>query len=156
MVIENKLRMDSFLTFKIREEEFGVKVDKVKKILELKEITQIPLAPDYMKGVINMQGMVIPIFDTRIKLGIPPTKFTNNTCIVVMDLKGKNEISHIGALVDSVCNVHEIKEQNIESISRMDNIHNFEFIQGVARQNNKFIMILDVIKLFDYKHSSHN
>ncbi len=77
----------SYLTFKIGEEEYGAHVSKVLNILELQKITKVPKAPDYMKGVINLRGMVLPVIDTRVKLHMSPTEYTDNTCIVVIGFR---------------------------------------------------------------------
>lgn len=150
MEIETKSKVNSYLTFKIGDEEFGAHVSKVLNILELQKITKIPKAPDYMKGVINLRGMVLPVIDTRIKFGMQPTEYTDNTCIVVMDLDldQNNELIHVGALVDSVVAVHEIDEKTIEPAPSIGKNYKSEFITGVAKSGESFIMILDLVKLF--------
>jgi purine-binding chemotaxis protein CheW len=150
MEIETRSKINSYLTFKIGDEEFGAHVSKVLNILELQKITKIPKAPDYMKGVINLRGTVLPVIDTRIKFGMQATEFTNNTCIVVMDLDidNNNELIHIGALVDSVVAVHEINEKTIEPVPSIGKNYKSEFIIGVAKSGESFIMILDLVKLF--------
>jgi len=148
METENSTKVNSYLTFKIGDEEFGAHVSKVLNILELQKITKVPKAPDYMKGVINLRGMVLPVIDTRVKLGMSPTEFTDNTCIVVMDLKVDDEIIHLGAIVDSVSAVHEIDEHEIDSAPSIGDTYKSEFITGVVKVNDSFIMLLDLIKLF--------
>ncbi len=141
-------KVKSYLTFKIGEEEYGAHVDEVLNILELQEITKVPKSPDYMKGVINLRGMVLPVIDTRMKFNMPPTEFTDNTCIVVMDLQTNKEMIHIGALVDSVIAVREIDDAMIESSPNIGKTYKSEFISGVVNIDDNFIMILDLIKLF--------
>ena len=148
MEIDSKTKVNSYLTFKIGNEEYGARVEEVKNILELQKITKIPKAPLYMKGVVNLRGKALPIIDTRIKFDMTPTEFTSNTCIVVMDLATKDEIIHIGALVDSVEAVSEINESIIESPPSIGDTYKSKFITGVAQINDSFIMILDLIKLF--------
>ncbi len=148
MDIETNTKENSYLTFKIGKEEFGAHVSKVLNILELQKITKVPKAPAYMKGVINLRGMVLPVIDTRIKFDMEPTEITNDTCIVVMDLKMDDELIHIGALVDSVVAVREIEETQIDETPSIGNTYKSEFITGVAKVNDSFIMILDLIKLF--------
>jgi purine-binding chemotaxis protein CheW len=148
MDVENNTKVNSYLTFKIGDEEFGAHVSKVLNILELQRITKVPKTPEYMKGVINLRGMVLPIIDTRIKFDMTPTEFTDNTCIVVMDLKVDDEILHLGALVDSVSAVHEINEQDIEPTPSIGKAYKSEFITGVVKVNDSFIMLLDLVKLF--------
>lgn len=147
MEIDSKSKINSYLTFKIGEEEFGAHVSKVLNILELQKITKIPKTPDYMVGVINLRGMVLPVIDTRIKFDMTPTEFTDNTCIVVMELGVNDKILNVGALVDSVVAVREIDEQIIQATPRIGNNYKSEFITGVIKIEEDFIMILDVIKL---------
>lgn len=144
----NETSINSYLTFKIGKEEYGAHVSKVINILELQEITKVPKAPDYMVGVINLRGMVLPVIDTRIKFNMSPTEFTDNTCIVVMDLETNNEIIHVGALVDSVEAVHEINTSDIQPSPSIGNTFKSEFISGVVKFKDTFVMILDLVKLF--------
>jgi purine-binding chemotaxis protein CheW len=95
---EKETESNSYLTFKLGEEEFGVHVSQVLNILEMTRITGVPKTPDYMKGVINLRGMVLPVIDTRIKFGMPETEYTSNTCIIVMDLDLDGDTVHIGAI----------------------------------------------------------
>jgi len=148
METEIKTKVSSFLTFRIEDEEFAASVDSVVNILELQKITKIPNAPDYLKGIINLRGKVLPVIDTRIKFNMPPTEYTDNTCIIVMDLKVNNEIIHIGALVDLVVAVREIDESVIDNSPNIGNGYKAEFITGVAKVDENFIMILDLVKLF--------
>ena len=148
MEINTTTKINSYLTFKIGNEEFAAHVSEVLNILELKEITKVPKAPVYMKGVINLRGMVLPVIDTRIKFDMEPTEITNDTCIVVMDLKMDDELIHLGALVDSVVAVREIEETQMDETPNIGNAYKSEFISGVAKIDESFIMILDLIKLF--------
>ncbi|MBI9054394.1 MAG: chemotaxis protein CheW [Bacteroidales bacterium] len=148
MEIETKTKVNSYLTFKIGDEEFAANVHDVVNILELPKITKIPKAPDYLKGIIDLRGRALPVIDTRVKFNMPPTEYTDNTCIIVMDLKVKNEIIHIGALADLVVAVREIDESLIDNTPDIGNSYKAEFITGVAKFNERFIMILDLVKLF--------
>src|SRR6056297_2273186 len=90
---------NSYLTFKLGKEEFGVHVSQVLNILEMTKITDVPQSPDFMKGVINLRGMVLPVIDIRIKFDMPEIEYTNNTCIIVMDLKMDGDTIHLGSIV---------------------------------------------------------
>lgn len=140
--------INSFLIFKIGDEQYGANVKEVLNILELTPITKLPKAPEYLKGVIDLRGMVLPVIDTRVKLKMSPTDFTDNTCIIVLDLNTDEEIIHVGALVDSVVAVLEINSSVIEPAPALGNVYKSEFIKGVAKINEDFIMILDLVKLF--------
>jgi purine-binding chemotaxis protein CheW len=146
---EQKEESNSYLTFKLGEEEFGAHVSQVLNILEMTRITEVPKTPDYMKGVINLRGTVLPIIDTRIKFGLPETEYTNNTCIVVMDLDLDGETVHIGAIVDEVLSVIEIEQDQIEPPPSIGNKYKSEFIFGMAKVQEQFVMLLDMQKVLN-------
>ena len=141
-------KINSYLTFKLGEEEFAAHVGKVLNILEMTKITDVPRAPEYMKGVINLRGSVLPVVDTRIKFGMTPTEFTPNTCIVVMDIDLEGESVHVGALVDSVQAVIEIDDDKILPPPSLGTRYRSEFIVGVANVNDTFIMLLNMDEVF--------
>jgi len=140
---------NSYLTFKLGEEEFGAHVSQVLNILEMTKITSVPKSPGYMKGVINLRGMVLPVIDTRIKFGMPETEYTSNTCIVVMDLDLDDDTIHIGAIVDEVVSVIEIEENQIEPPPSIGSKYKSEFIYGMAKVEDQFIMLLDMQKVLN-------
>jgi purine-binding chemotaxis protein CheW len=141
-------KIDSYLTFKLGEEEYATHVGNVLNILEMTSITKVPKSPEYMKGVINLRGMVLPVIDTRTKFGMPETEYTDKTCIVVMDLELDGDLVHVGTLVDQVVAVLEIDEKQIEDPPGIGSTYQSEFISGVARVDDHFIMILDMINIF--------
>ena len=97
--------INSYLSFKLGDEEFASSADYVLNILEMTKITEVPKAPVYMKGVINLRGTVLPVIDTRLKFGMTETVFTDKTCIIVMDITIDDQKVLIGSLVDSVVSV---------------------------------------------------
>ena len=139
---------NSYLTFKIGTELFGASVKFVISILEMTKITRVPQAPEYMKGVINLRGSVLPVIDTRVKFGITDTKVNTNTCILVLELIIKNEALRLGAIVDSVQEVLELSEDDIQPPPQIGSKYQANIIKGMAVRNNQFIMILDINKLF--------
>lgn len=138
----------SYLSFKLGNELFAAHVSKVLNILELVKITEVPKSPDYMKGVINLRGNVLPVIDTRIRFGMSATEFTKNTCILVLSITIDNEQVNIGALVDSVQEVLEIDDSQIQPSPSIGNKYKSEFIQGMLKHDDKFIMLLDMDKVF--------
>ena len=146
---ENKEKSNSYLTFKLGEEEFGAHVSQVLNILEMSRITSVPKSPDYMKGVINLRGMVLPVIDTRTKFGITETEYNNNTCIVVMDLELDEDTIHIGAIVDEVLSVIEVEDNQLEPPPSIGSKYKSEFIYGMAKAEDNFIMLLDMQKVLD-------
>ena len=147
-------KLDSYLSFKLGNETFAANVGKVLNILEMTKITKVPKAPEYMKGVINLRGTVLPLIDTRIKFGLEETEFTNNTCILVLDVNVEGESVHVGALVDSVQEVLEINENEVGAPPSIGNKYRSEFIEGVARVNDEFIMLLDMDLIFDVNNTA--
>ena len=103
--------LNSYLSFKLGDELFAVNVGKVLNILEMTRITKVPNSPEYMKGVINLRGSVLPVIDMRVKFGLELTEETVNTCILVLDIEIDNESVKVGALVDAVSEVLEIEEE---------------------------------------------
>lgn len=151
-------KINSYLTFKLGEEEFAAHVGKVLNILEMTKITEVPKSPNYMKGVINLRGSVLPVIDTRIKFGMTPTEYTPNTCIVVMDIEMDGDSIHVGALVDSVQAVLEIDDAQILPPPSIGHKYRSEFIDGVANINETFIMILNMDEVFSSEemHDMHD
>ena len=146
MQTENK--QDSYLSFKIGEESFATNVSKVLEILELPKITKIPNAPDYMLGVINLRSKVLPVLDTRIKFGLQPGDVTVNTIIIVLNLVFEGESLTLGALVDAVDEVLELNTSDIEAVPSIGSGYRLDYLSGMVKSNEKFIMLLDVDKLF--------
>ncbi|MDX9768873.1 MAG: chemotaxis protein CheW [Tenuifilaceae bacterium] len=145
---DNLSRINSYLSFKLGDEEFAAHVGKVLNILEMTKITEVPKAPVYMKGVINLRGTVLPVIDTRIKFGMTPTEYTTNTCIIVLDIDVDGETIQVGALVDAVQAVLEIEKGKIMPPPSIGSKYKSEFIEGVANIDEKFIMILDMDAVF--------
>lgn len=146
---ENNQMLNSYLSFKLGDEIFAANVAKVLNILEMTKITKVPKAPDYMKGVINLRGTVLPVIDTRIKFGLSGTEFTTNTCILVLDIEIEGESLHVGGLVDGVQEVLEIEHSQILPPPNIGNKYRSQFINGMFKvDDDNFIMLLDMDKVF--------
>jgi purine-binding chemotaxis protein CheW len=136
----------SYLSFRLGDEEFAANVSQVLEILELPSITRIPHAPDYMRGVINLRGKVLPVLDTRVKFRLPVIDDTINTSIVVLRVNIGDTVTDLGAIVDSVEEVMELKE---EEMSPPPSIGSYtSFLKGMVRDKDKFVMVLDVDRVF--------
>ncbi len=144
---EQLAKINSYLSFKLGDELFAAHVGKVLNILEMTRITEVPKAPEYMRGVINLRGTVLPVVDTRIKFGMTPIEKTSNTCIVVMEVEVDSESVLVGALVDSVQAVLEIEENEIKPPPSIGSKYKSEFIYGIAKKDEEFIMLLDMDKI---------
>ncbi len=149
-MIDEKLKLKSYLSFKLGEEIYAANVGQVLNILEMTKITEVPKAPSYMKGVINLRGEVLPVIDTRIKFGLSASEFTPNTCILVLEVIVENEHLHVGALVDAVQEVLEIEDEELLPAPTLGNRYRSEFINGMYKlTDDEFIMLLDMDKIFN-------
>lgn len=137
-----------YLTFKLNNEIFGVDVAQVREILDCVKITKVPQTPDFMCGVINLRGSVVSVVDMNLKFGMSKTEKTVNTCIVVVEVTIDGSTTVIGALVDSVQEVFEIEPQNIEPAPKIGTKLKTEFIKGMGKRDDDFIIILDIDLVF--------
>jgi purine-binding chemotaxis protein CheW len=137
-----------YLTFKLEEEVFALDVAKVREILEYTSITKVPQTPDFMRGVINLRGSVVPVIDLRLKFGMSATERMVNTCIIVVEVLMEDEIIILGALADSVQEVIEMEPEQIEAAPHIGTRLNTDYIRGMGKLGNRFIMILDIDKVF--------
>ena len=137
-----------YLTFKLDEEIFALDIAKVKEVLDFTEITKIPQTPEFMKGVINLRGGVVPVVDMRLKFSMSETVKTVNTCIIIVEVSIEEETTVLGALVDSVQEVLDLEPGQIEPAPRIGTRLRTEFIKGMGKRDNHFIMILDIDKVF--------
>ena len=138
-----------YLSFKLGEEIFAVDVAKVREILDVTAITKVPQTPEYMRGVINLRGSVVPVMDMRLKFGLPATERTVNTCIIVMEVTHDGETMVLGSLADSVQEVLELEPDQIEPPPRIGTHLRTDFIKGMGKYNDLFIIILDVDRVFN-------
>jgi purine-binding chemotaxis protein CheW len=138
----------SYLTFGLGEEIYACHVNKLLSILEIPKITEIPGAPVYMKGIIDLRGKVLPLIDIKIKLHLPQVEFTKDTCIVVMDITFENDNLLVGILVDSVIEVMEFESDKILPPPNLGKKYQSKYIYGIVKKNDKFIMLLDIDMLF--------
>lgn len=139
-----------YLTFKLAGEVFAIDVVNIREILDFTTITKIPQTPEFMCGVINLRGSVVPVIDMRLKFGMPKTEKTVNTCIIVMELILDTETNVIGALADSVQEVLELEGEQIEPAPKIGTGLHTEFIKGMGKHNGQFIMILNIDKIFTF------
>jgi purine-binding chemotaxis protein CheW len=137
-----------YLTFRIGEEDYALDVSNVREILEFTTITKVPNTPEYMRGVINLRGSVVPVLDMRLKFSLAEAKKTIDTCIVVLEVDIDNEKSIIGALVDSVQEVFELDPQHIEPAPKIGTRLRMDFIKGMGKRDDRFIIILNIDKVF--------
>lgn len=137
-----------YLTFKLAEEIFAFDVAKVREILELTSITKVPQTPDFMRGVINLRGSVVPVIDLKLNFAMQRTEQTINTCIIVVEVNLNGEPIVLGVLADSVQEVVEMEPELIEPAPKLGTKLNNEFIKGMGKVGETFVMILDIDKVF--------
>jgi purine-binding chemotaxis protein CheW len=137
-----------YLTFKLEDEIFSLDIAKVREVLDFTKVTKVPRTPDFMLGVINLRGSVVPVVDMRLKFGLSKTETTVNTCIIIVEIELDGEITVLGALVDSVQEVMELDPGQIEPPPRIGARLNTKFIKGMGKREDEFIIILDIDKVF--------
>ncbi|MBN2809005.1 MAG: purine-binding chemotaxis protein CheW [Deltaproteobacteria bacterium] len=139
-----------FLTFKLASEEYGISIMKIKEIIGLMPITVLPQTPDYVKGVINLRGKVIPIIDLRTKFGLETISHTDRTCIVVIETDATDRaVSNVGLIVDEVSEVLNIKGEDIESPPKLHAHLDREMILGLAKVGKSVKILLDIDNVVD-------
>ena len=137
-----------YLTFKLDEEIFALGIDKVREVLDYTSVTKVPQTPDFMRGVINLRGSVVPVVDMRLKFGMAKTEQTVNTCIIIVEINLEGETTILGALADSVQEVLDLEPQQIEPAPKIGTKLRTEFIRGMGKRGEQFIIILDIDKVF--------
>ena len=144
-----------YLTFRMDQETFALEIIKIREILEVRTITRVPQTPDYMCGVINLRGSVVPIIDLRFKFGMGQTGQTQNTCIIILEVDIDGTTSVIGSLADSVQEVIELDTSVIEPSPKIGTHLNTKFLKGIGKVDHKFMMILDIDKVFSAEEFHH-
>ncbi|MFP5228971.1 MAG: chemotaxis protein CheW [Acidobacteriota bacterium] len=137
-----------YLTFRLSNETFAIDVAKVREVLDLTTITAIPRTPEFMSGVINLRGSVVPVVDLRLCFEMSKTESTRNTCIVVVEVMLDGEATVIGALADSVEEVIDLEPEQIQPAPRIGTHIRTDFIRGMGKRDAQFIMILDIDRVF--------
>lgn len=138
----------SYLTFKLGAELFAIDVAQVREVLDLSQITRVPTAPPYMRGVVNVRGSAIPVVDLRMKFGLPETADTFNTRIVVLELPLDGDAAVVGGLADSVHEVIELDRSEIHEPPRIAMRWRADMIEGLGKKGDEFLIVLDVARVF--------
>ena len=134
---------DKYLTFHLGKEDYGIEIRHVTEIIGIQKITVIPEMPEYIKGVINLRGKIIPVMDVRMRFRIEPRAYDERTCVVVVNI---NDAS-VGLVVDTVSEVADIPESNIEPATGLNRSKGNAFIQGIGKIGDDIKILLDVNKL---------
>ncbi|MBN2645856.1 MAG: chemotaxis protein CheW [Desulfuromonadaceae bacterium] len=139
---------NQYLTFTLEDEVFALEIGKVREVLDYTEVTRIPQVPSYMCGVINLRGSVVPVIDMRRKFALPEKEKTVNTCIIIAEVTLSGDQVVLGALVDSVREVLELDTGDIENPPRLGVGLNTDFLHGMGKHDEKFIMLLNIDRVF--------
>jgi purine-binding chemotaxis protein CheW len=137
-----------YLTLQLGNELFAIDVAQVREILELEQVTKVPAAPPYMRGVVNVRGRAIPVVDLRAKFGLPPTADTLTTRVVVMELELDGEAAVLGGIADSVHEVIEIEPHQVSAPPEIATRWRTELIRGMCRRGEQFLILLDMTAVF--------
>ncbi len=139
----------SFLCFKLGTDKYAANVEYTLKILQYTDITKVPNSPDNVMGVINHHGNVLPVVDLKSSLNLPANDMSSNTCIIILSLSDDSESVDIGVIVDEVLNVKEVKPEEISKAPSLGGKNKLDHIDGVYRENDEFIMILNIGKILE-------
>jgi len=139
-----------YLTFRLEDEVFALNISQVREVLDFTEVTKVPRTPDFMRGVINLRGGVVPVVDLRLKFGMPKTEKTVDTCIIIAEVTVDDETTVLGALADSVQEVMDLEPGQIEPPPKIGTRLNTEFLKGMGKRDEEFILILDIDKVFSF------
>ena len=137
-----------YLTFRLGEEVFALDIAQVREVLDYTAITRVPRMPDFMRGVINLRGSVVPVVDLRLRFGMGATERTVNTCVIIAEVQVQGECTLLGALADSVQEVIDLEPGQIDPPPRLGGSVRAEFIRGMGKRDERFVIILDVDRVF--------
>lgn len=140
---EEDTQKGRFLTFSLGKENYGIEIRDVTEIIGIQDITEIPELPEYVKGIINLRGKIIPVMDVRLRFKKEPREYNNRTCVIVADIK---DVS-IGLIVDSVSEVLSIPEQDIVEPPQMNKGFSNRYIKRIGKVGNDVKLLLDCEKL---------
>jgi purine-binding chemotaxis protein CheW len=146
--MRNTKRKNTFLSFGIGKETFAVSVQKVLEVLQRQYITEVPNVPDYVEGVINFRGRIIPVINTRLKFNLPRRSEDEKYVVIVFDIQVEQKKMLIGAIADNVKDVISFDESNIMEVPEMGYNYDADFLISMLKNENSFTMILDIDKVF--------
>ncbi|MEW6386632.1 MAG: chemotaxis protein CheW [Thermodesulfobacteriota bacterium] len=133
-----------YLTFGLGQEEYGIGILKIKEIIGMMPINELPQTPPFIKGVINLRGKVIPVTDLRLKFGLESTEYTDRTCIIVVEIEKDSQSLIMGLVVDAVSEVANIKREEIEETPKLGIQEQIDFVQGMAKLESGVKILLDI------------
>ncbi|MBL8753275.1 MAG: purine-binding chemotaxis protein CheW [Planctomycetes bacterium] len=136
-----------YLSFQLSKEEYGIAILKVREIIGMVDVTPLPRTPEFVRGVINLRGRIIPVIDLRRKFGMAPSEVTNETCVVVVDVgRDADSAFRVGCIVDTVSEVLSIGAEHFEATPRCANTDG-DYIAGLAKLKDRVLILLDIEKV---------
>jgi purine-binding chemotaxis protein CheW len=133
-----------YLTFSLANEEYGIGILKIKEIIGMMPITTVPQTPEFVKGVINLRGKVIPVIDLRLRFGMDAIDYTERTCIIVVEIEGSAGTVQIGIVVDAVSEVLNVNAEDVEETPTFGAKLNTDYILGMAKMEGGVKILLDI------------
>lgn len=149
------IRAGKYLVFHLGEEEFGIQVQKVREIMGVQDITQVPQTPAHVKGVINLRGKVIPVVDLRLKFDMPAREYTHRTCIIVVQVSGSRGAMLMGIVVDGVVEVLNIAGSDVEDTPSFGKEVEVPYVMGMAKIKSKVKILLDIDQVMTARELAH-
>ncbi len=143
-----------YLTFTLAEEEYGIGILKIKEIIGMMPITSVPRTPEFVKGVINLRGKVIPVIDLRLRFGMEELEYTERTCIIVVEIDGQTGVILIGIVVDAVSEVLNIKTEDVEETPAFGANLDTQYILGMAKMEGGVKILLDIDQVLNTEELS--
>jgi purine-binding chemotaxis protein CheW len=137
-----------YLTCTLGDEVFALEIDKVREVLDFPTVTKIPRTPEFVRGVINLRGAVVPVIDLRVQFGMSPTERTVNTCVIILEVIVDGDTVVVGALADSVREVVELSREEMEPAPRIGSRLRTEFIKAIGKSGGTMLIVLDMNKVF--------
>ena len=142
-------KQGKYLTFFLAGEEYGIGILKIKEIIGMMPITSVPRTPEFVKGVINLRGKVIPVMDLRLKFNIEKMDYTERTCIIVVEISGQSDTVQIGIVVDAVSEVLNIKAEDIEEAPTFGITLDIDYILGMGKVGKGIKILLDIDRVLN-------
>ncbi|GAA5173661.1 chemotaxis protein CheW [Niveibacterium umoris] len=133
-----------FLTFSLGGEMFAIPLEHIREIIEFGGLTEIPMMPDFLRGVINLRGAVVPVIDLAARFGRAPTAIARRTCIVILEVLQEEQLMPLGVIVDAVSEVLAVEHSQIEPRPSFGAKIRAEFIEGMINHHDKFVVALDI------------
>ncbi len=144
-----------YLTFSLGKELFGIQVSEVREVIEYKQIFKIPRVPDYLKGVINLRGEVVPVIDLHSRFYNKVSGITDTSSIVIVEMNEESHMIPVGIIIDQVKAVTELYENNIESVPEIGSRIRSDFVEGIGKVDGQFAILLDVKNVLNIEELSN-